>query len=90
MKVNEIISEMNLDNLLVLLNEIDNATQLEKQLLDSYLERLVENILKLQYWEMEKGRDYKHWQTMVSDSRDCIKELLQHSPSPERSPTLTR
>lgn len=82
----EIILEMNLDNLLVLLDEIDidNASQLEKQLLEGYLERLVENVFKLQYWEVEKGRDYRHWQAMVSNSRNCILELLQQTPSLKR------
>lgn len=83
-KTDEIILEMNLDNLLVLLDEIDNSSQLEKKLLKGYLEQLVENVFKLQYWEVEKGRDYKHWQAMVSDSRNCILELLQKTPSLRR------
>ena len=72
---------MNLDYLLILLNEIDNVNQQEKQSLENYLERLIENILKLQYWELEKGRDYKYWQTVVFNSRNFIRRLIKRNPS---------
>jgi hypothetical protein len=73
---------MNLDYLLILLNEIDidDADRQEKQSLESYLKRLVENIFKLQYWELEKGRNYKYWQAMVSNSRNDIQKSIQCSP----------
>lgn len=73
---------MNLDHLLILLSEIDidNIGQKEKQSLESYLKRLLENIFKLQYWELEQGRNYKYWQTMVSNSRNDLKKLIQCSP----------
>ncbi len=72
---------MNLDYLLILLNEIDNVNQPEKQSLENYLERLVENILKLQYWELEQGRDYEYWQTVVFNSRNFIRRLIKSNPS---------
>lgn len=77
---------MNLDHLLILLNEIDidNVNQEAKQSLENYLKRLVENIFKLQYWELEKGRNYKYWQTMVSNSRSNIQKLIKCSPSLRR------
>lgn len=73
---------MNLDYLLTLLGEIeiDHTGQEKKQSLESHLKRLVENIFKLQYWELETGRNYKYWQTMVSNSRNDIKKLIQCSP----------
>ena len=72
---------MDLDRLLILLDEIDDHSQREKKLLKSSLERLVENIFKLQYWEMEKGRDFHHWQMTIFDSRNAIQLLLQKSPN---------
>lgn len=73
---------MNLDHLLVLLNEIDidHISQQEKHSLENYLKRLVENIFKLQYWELEQGRNYRYWQTMVSNSRHDIQKLIDRSP----------
>jgi|GEM_PF-2697768 len=72
---------MDLDYLLILLDEINNNSQPEKKLLKSSLEKLVESIFKLQYWEMETGRDYQQWQAMVFNSRDAIQKLLQQNPS---------
>lgn len=75
---------MDSNYLLTLLKEIDHATQQEQRSLESYLERLVENIIKLQYWELEKGRNYKYWQTVVFNSRNSIIRLLKRSPSLKR------
>jgi hypothetical protein len=77
---------MNLEHLLIMLNEIDDAVQqeklsLERHFLESYLKQLVENIFKLQYWELETGRNYQNWQTMVSNSRDEIQKLIKGNPS---------
>lgn len=72
---------MNLNNLLILPKEIDDPIQNEKRSLESNLQRLVENIFKLQYWESERGRDYRHWTAMVFDSRNYICNLLQNNPS---------
>lgn len=74
------LSEMDLDYLLVLLDEIDDNSQPQKKLLESSLTRLVENIFKLQYWETETGRDYQHWQTIAADSRQTIQTTLQQNP----------
>ena len=81
---NETIPEMNLDHLLVLLGRIDDADRSQRQLLQSSLEELVENILKLQYWEVETGRDYKQWQEIVLTSRDRLNKLIEGSSSLKR------
>ena len=75
------ILSMNLDSLLGLLNEIDDSNQKEKQSLESYLERLIENIFKLQYWELEQGRDYQYWKTAVLNSRNAIKQIIRNNLS---------
>ena len=75
---------MNLDNLLILLQEVDCYSQEEKQSLEKHLRKLIENIFKLQYWELEKGRDYKRWGILISKSRDSIARLIEANPSLRR------
>jgi len=75
---------MSLDYLLTLLGEIDNASQQEKQSLENNLRRLVEHLLKLQYWELETGRNYKYWQIVVFNSRNSIQGLIKRNPSLKR------
>ena len=70
-----------LDYLLTLLNEIDNASQEEKRSLEHHLRRLVRYLLKLQYWELEAGRNYKYWQIVVFNSRNSIQGLIKRNPS---------
>ncbi len=64
-----------------LLEEIEDMGNSEKRSLESYLERLIEHILKLQYWESEKSHNSKHWQVEVNNFRNRIKRLLKRSPS---------
>ena len=52
----------------------------EKQSLESSLKELVENMFKLLYWEVEQGRDCRHWQSIVSNSRSDIQKLLHSNP----------
>ena len=77
---NNIDVGMDLNYLLFLLEETNDNNLVEKQQLENYLEKLVENIFKLQYWEMERGRDYQDWQTVVFNSRKEIQALLQQNP----------
>lgn len=64
-----------------LLDEIEDMGKSEKRSLESYLERLIEHILKLKYWEAEKAGNYKHWQVEVVNFRNRISRLLDRSPS---------
>ena len=64
-----------------LVEEIEDMGKSEKRSLESYLERLIEHILKLKYWEAEKARNYKHWQVEVVNFRNRISRLLDRSPS---------
>ena len=69
---------MDWDNLL---DEIDDMGKSEKRSLESYLERLIEHILKLQYWQGERDRNYKHWQVEIINFRSRIARLLKRNPS---------
>ena len=68
----------------------------EKRSLEIYLERLIEHILKLQYWratprrreaqgnardEAEYDRNHRHWQAEATNFRNQIARLLKRSPS---------
>ena len=64
-----------------LLDEIDDMGKSEKRALESYLQRLIEHILKLKYWESEKERNLRHWQAEVVNFRNQIKRLLKRNPS---------
>lgn len=72
------VIDMDWDNLL---EEIDDMSKSEKRSLESYLERLIEHILKLQYWESEYQRNYRHWRAEVTNFRNRIKRIVYRSPS---------
>jgi hypothetical protein len=71
-------ADMDWDNLL---DEIDDMGKSEKRLLESYLQRLIEHIFKLKYWESERERNYRHWCAEVANFRNQIKRLLKRNPS---------
>lgn len=75
---NRDFENMDWDNLL---DEIDDMGKSEKRSLESYLQRLIEHILKLRYWESEKERNSKHWQSEIINFRNLIKRLLKRNPS---------
>jgi predicted unusual protein kinase regulating ubiquinone biosynthesis (AarF/ABC1/UbiB family) len=75
---NRDFKNMDWDNLL---DEIDDMGKSEKRSLESYLQRLIEHILKLRYWDLEKERNFKHWKSEVVNFRNLIKRLLKRNPS---------
>lgn len=72
------LNDLDYDNLI---EEIEDMGKSEKRSLESYLERLIEHILKLQYWEAEYDRNYRHWQAEATNFRNQIARLLKRSPS---------
>ncbi len=64
-----------------LIEEIEDRGKSEKRSLESYLDRLIEHILKLKYWEAERESNYKHWQGEETNFRDQINRLLKRSRS---------
>jgi hypothetical protein len=75
---NRDFENMDWDNLF---DEIDDMGKSEKRSLESYLERLIAHVLKLQYWEAEKERNYKHWKVEIINFRRRIKRLIKQNPS---------
>ncbi len=64
-----------------LLDEIDDMGKSEKRALDSYMQRLIEHILKLKYWHAEKERCRNGWMREVTNFRNRIKRILKKNPS---------
>lgn len=75
---NRDFENMDWDNLF---DEVDDMGKSEKRSLESYLERLIAHILKLQYWDAERERNYKHWKVEVINFRQRLKRLLKQNPS---------
>jgi hypothetical protein len=64
-----------------LIEEIEDMSKSEKRSLETYLERLIEHILKLKYWKSEYKYNCRHWQAEVNNFRNRIQRLLKRSPS---------
>jgi hypothetical protein len=72
------VNKMDWDNLL---REIEDMTASQKRALRSYTKRLIEHILKLQYWQQERDRCGNGWREEVSNFRSEILDILKDSPS---------
>jgi Domain of unknown function DUF29 len=75
---NRDIGNMDWDNLLV---EIEDMGASQKRALRSYINRLVEQILKLKYWTNERDRNRNNWRIEVTNFRREAKSILEDSPS---------
>lgn len=64
-----------------LLEELESMGKSEKRLLVSLLTRLLENLLKLVYWESERERCERGWKAEITTFRNQIQKLLKDSPS---------
>jgi uncharacterized protein (UPF0210 family) len=75
---NKNYSKVDWDNLI---EEIDDMGKSQKRAVESLLLRLTEHLLKLKYWETEKERNKKHWQSEVVNFRVLLRKRLKESPS---------
>ena len=64
-----------------LIEEIDDMGASQKRALDSYMQRLIEHILKLKYWHSELARCRNGWMAEVSNFRSRINRILKKNPS---------
>ena len=64
-----------------LIEEIEDMGKSQKNALESYLQRLIEHILKLKYWTTERERCYRGWRSEVVNFRNRIKRILKKNPS---------
>lgn len=64
-----------------LIEEIEDMGRSQKNTLESYLQRLIEHLLKLRYWTQEKERCNRGWRSEVVNFRNRIKRILKKNPS---------
>jgi hypothetical protein len=64
-----------------LIEEIEDLGNSRENALESYLERLLEHLLKLSYWEAEKERCTRGWRAEVRNFREQIKKILKKNPA---------
>ncbi|MDJ0691303.1 MAG: DUF29 domain-containing protein [Xenococcaceae cyanobacterium MO_188.B32] len=64
-----------------LIEEIEDMGKSQKRAVESLLLRLTEHLLKLKYWQAEKERNQKHWQSEVVNFRVLLRKRLKESPS---------
>jgi hypothetical protein len=64
-----------------LIEEIEDMGKSQKRAVESLLLRLTEHLLKLKYWEAEKERNRRHWQSEVVNFRVLLRKRLKESPS---------
>jgi Domain of unknown function DUF29 len=64
-----------------LIEEIEDLGKSQKRAVESLLLRLTEHLLKLKYWEVEKEKNQKHWQSEIVNFRILLRKRLKESPS---------
>lgn len=64
-----------------LIEEIEDIGKSQKRAIESLLMRLTEHLLKLKYWEAQKERNKRHWESKVVNFRVLLRKRLQDSPS---------
>jgi len=70
--------DLDLENLI---EEIESLGKSEKRALSSYLMRLCEHLLKIQYWEAERESCLRGWKVEIRNFRLQISRILKDSPS---------
>ncbi len=64
-----------------LIEEIESLGRSDKRAISSYLMRLCEHFLKLQYWESERESCFRGWRLEIANFRLQIQAILKDSPS---------
>jgi Domain of unknown function DUF29 len=72
------LAELDIKNLL---EEIISMGKSEKKELKSRLITLIEHLLKLEYWQIEKEDNARGWRNTVAEQRLQIELTLEDSPS---------
>lgn len=67
-----------------LIEEIEDMGRSQKRAVESLLLRLLEHILKLEYWDAEKERCANHWESEIVNFRYQLNKRIKESPSLKR------
>ncbi len=70
--------EIDIENLI---EEIESMGRSDRRALKNFLTRLLEHLIKLTYWEVERGRCGRGWRKEIGNFRSEIDDLLEDSPS---------
>ncbi len=70
--------EVDWDNLI---EEIEDLGKSRENALESYLERLLDHLLKLSYWESEKKYCTRGWKAEIRNFRAQIKKIIRKNPA---------
>lgn len=64
-----------------LIEEIEDLGNSRENALESYLERLLEHLLKLSYWNSEKEYCIRGWKAEIRNFREQIKKIIRKNPA---------
>lgn len=64
-----------------LIEELEDMGASQKRALESYTCRLIEHLLKLNYWQAERKRCARGWKSEINTFRNSIQRLLEKNPS---------
>lgn len=64
-----------------LIEEIEELGNSRENALESYLERLLDHLLKLSYWESEKEYYTRGWRAEIRNFREQIKKIIRRNPA---------
>ncbi|WP_017293789.1 DUF29 domain-containing protein [Geminocystis herdmanii] len=67
-----------------LIEEVLDLSERKRRKMESLLMRLIEHLLKLGYWELERERNRGHWEGEITNFRKLIRKELKASPSLKR------
>ncbi len=70
--------ELDIENLV---EEIESMGKSDRRALRSYLEGIIEHLLKLAYWDSERERNRNHWINEIITFRRNLEMILDDSPS---------
>ncbi len=70
--------EIDVENLI---GEIESMGNSDRRALESYLENIIEHLLKLAYWDLERDRNQKHWMIEIAAFRKSLARIVRDSPS---------
>ncbi|MBR8830060.1 MAG: hypothetical protein N5P05_003282 [Chroococcopsis gigantea SAG 12.99] len=70
--------EIDLENLI---EEIQSMGRSDRRFLESYLENIIEHLLRLAYWDSERERNRNHWIHEIVTFRNSLAKILKDSPS---------
>ena len=75
---NKNLEEIDWNNLA---EEIEDMGRSEKRALDSYIQRLIEHLMKLHLWAEEIDRCEKGWKAEIKNFRNQAKRIIRKNPS---------